>query len=177
MIDLTTYHAEVDLLTPAPPTGEVCERAEALLPADSGPAVGQSIHDKNGISISLAVDADDPRSAESRAIDLIMSALAEAGVKTLEILDVRVVRWDLFETEMDTPNYPDLVGASEAASILGVSRQRVHQLLRDNPGFPEPLYRLGGTGPLWVREGIESFERHWRRRPGRPPKVTAAGRV
>jgi hypothetical protein len=150
---------------------------EALLPAGCGAAVGQSLHDVNGIAISLVIEAEDPPSAASGALRFILIALAEAGVGAVEIVDVRVVRWDLFKAETDTPNYPDLVGASEAASILHVSRQRVHQLLRDNPGFPEPLYRLGGTGPLWIRQGIESFGRHWSRRPGRPPKVTVAGRA
>jgi hypothetical protein len=174
---MTTYHAEADILTPAAPDPDVCIKVEGLLPGRYAPAVGQSLHDTNGISASLAVDAEDSRSAETYALGLIMSALAQAGIDALEILNMRVVRWDLFEAETEAPNYPDLVGATEAATILGVSRQRVHQLLRENPGFPEPLYHLRSTGPLWVRQGIESFARHWERRPGRPPKVTGTGRA
>ena len=103
-----------------------------------------------------------------------MDALDEAGVDAVETLDMRVVRWDLFEAEVAEANYPDLVGATEAAAMLGVSRQRIHQLMRENRAFPDPLYNLSGTGPLWVRQGIELFERQWTRRPGRPPKVPAA---
>jgi hypothetical protein len=172
---MTTYHAEADILTPAAPDPEVCMKVEELLPDRFAPAVGQSLHDTNGIAASLAVDAEDSRSAETSALELIMSALAQAGIDALEILDMRVVRWDLFAAETEAPNYPDLVGAIEAAAILGVSRQRVHQLLRENPGFPEPLYHLRSTGPLWVRQGIESFAQRWSRRPGRPRKTAMAG--
>lgn len=138
-------------------------------------AVGQSAHGENGVAVALAINADDADKAEDEAVRLIADALLAGGIEPLETLDRRVVRWDLFEAEVSEPNYPDIVGAAEAASILNVSRQRVHQLLRENPRFPEPLYRLRGTGPLWVRSGIEAFSRRWERRPGRPPSAAATG--
>jgi hypothetical protein len=171
----TTYHAEADILTPVLVTPAMCADVEAFLPTDGGAAVGQSLHDKNAVAVSLAVDAEGALVAEDRALRLITNALTKVGVELLEIVDLRVVRWDLFEAEAETPNYPDLVSAAEAAVILDISRQRVHQLWHGNPGFPEPLYRLGGAGPLWVRAGIESFARRWERRPGRPPKAAARG--
>jgi hypothetical protein len=67
------------------------------------------------------------------------------------------------------PNYPELVSGPEAAAILNVNRQRVHQLAHDNPNFPEPLYRLG-VGSLWTRRSIEAFAERWERKPGRPAK-------
>lgn len=61
-----------------------------------------------------------------------------------------------------------LVGLAEAAEILGVSRQRIHQLA--NAGrLPEPCQRVSAT-PLWWREDIETFGHRRRRRPGRPPR-------
>jgi prophage regulatory protein len=54
-----------------------------------------------------------------------------------------------------------LVGAFEIAGILGVSRQRVHQLAVTS-GFPAPLADLA-SGKVWERSAIEE----WARRTGR----------
>lgn len=48
-----------------------------------------------------------------------------------------------------------LVGISEAAEILGVSKQRVSQLA-DLPSFPRPLARLR-CGPVWGDAAVRSF--------------------
>lgn len=69
----------------------------------------------------------------------------------------------------EEPTVPELVSAAEAAEILDVSRQRVHQLQADHDEFPAPLYELR-TGPLWTRDAIEWFQRHWERKPGRRPR-------
>ncbi len=171
---MITYHVDVDVRTATPVDPDACVALEAQFPPGAGAAVGQSHHDACAVSVSLAVDAANADEAERNAGALIVSALSGAGLVSVETLDRRVVRWDLFESELDVPNFPDIVSATEAAAILGVSRQRVHQLMREHPGFPEPLYHLRGTGPLWVRAGIEAFARRWDRRPGRPPKTVPA---
>ena len=48
-----------------------------------------------------------------------------------------------------------LVGATEIAEILGVSRQRVHQLAA-SPDFPRPEVELS-AGKVWSREAIERW--------------------
>lgn len=55
----------------------------------------------------------------------------------------------------------DLVGTAEIAKMLGVSRQRVHQLT-SSPGFPEPESRLE-MGVIWDAEKV----RTWAREHGR----------
>ena len=47
----------------------------------------------------------------------------------------------------------DLVSIPEVAQILGVSRQRVHQLIRAYPDFPEPEAVLA-VGRIWKRTDI-----------------------
>lgn len=60
---------------------------------------------------------------------------------------------------------PDLVGAAEIAGILGVSRQRVQQLVTA-PGFPTPVAVLA-MGKVWQRGDVRRWaEEH--RRPDRP---------
>lgn len=55
-----------------------------------------------------------------------------------------------------------LVSTPEIADLLGVSRQRVHQLIAENEDFPKPAARLG-VGRVWYRRAIE----RWARKHGR----------
>jgi hypothetical protein len=61
-----------------------------------------------------------------------------------------------------------VMGIGEIADLFGVSRQRVNQLDRDHPDFPEPLTRLR-SGPVFCAVDIHEFLHAWDRRPGRPP--------
>lgn len=54
-----------------------------------------------------------------------------------------------------------LMGAVEIADMLGVSRQRVHQLAAA-PTFPAPIAELA-AGKVWERAAVEE----WARRTGR----------
>ncbi len=55
-----------------------------------------------------------------------------------------------------------LVGVAEVAKLLGVSRQRVDELIRTRDEFPEPDAVLT-AGRIWKREDIEA----WARETGR----------
>jgi prophage regulatory protein len=55
-----------------------------------------------------------------------------------------------------------LVGVRKIAEVLGVSRQRVHQLLASNPDFPAPTVVLK-AGSVWECEAVEA----WAKRTGR----------
>jgi prophage regulatory protein len=56
----------------------------------------------------------------------------------------------------------DLVGVTEVRQMLGVSRQRVHQIIQDHPEFPEPVAELA-SGRIWLRRDVQE----WLRRSGR----------
>jgi predicted DNA-binding transcriptional regulator AlpA len=56
-----------------------------------------------------------------------------------------------------------LAGAAEIAAMLGVSRQRVQQLIKQ-PGFPKP-YDVLAMGKVWKRAAVEA----WAREHGRSP--------
>lgn len=63
-----------------------------------------------------------------------------------------------------------LVGISEIARMLGVSRQRAVQLVGDYADFPAPVSTLA-SGRIWEREAVEAWVRaHPDRKPGRRPK-------
>lgn len=52
----------------------------------------------------------------------------------------------------------DLVGLTEIAQILGLSRQRVDQLLRSDEAFPQPVANLT-AGRIWERADVEAWGR------------------
>lgn len=54
----------------------------------------------------------------------------------------------------------DIIGTSEVASVLGVSKQRIHALRKDHR-FPTPFKTLAST-PLWDKREIDSFLKQWR---------------
>lgn len=56
------------------------------------------------------------------------------------------------------------MGVSEIAEVLGVSRQRAHQITQ-KPNFPLPFLRLMAT-PVWGGGDV----RHWMRETGRAKK-------
>src|SRR5688572_18134282 len=61
-----------------------------------------------------------------------------------------------------------LVGMAEIAEILGVTRQRVAQLIETYEDFPKPEVELTG-GRIWARTALEAWiASHPERGPGRP---------
>ncbi len=54
-----------------------------------------------------------------------------------------------------------LLGPREAAALLGVSRQRLLQLIEAHPDFPEPT--VLSVGRIWARADVEAWaEAHGR---------------
>lgn len=65
-----------------------------------------------------------------------------------------------------------LLAIKEAADLLGVSRQRVSQLIDAYPDFPAPVATLS-AGRIWARADVEE----WAHRHGRtvtPPAATGS---
>lgn len=54
----------------------------------------------------------------------------------------------------------DILGTSEVAEVLGVSKQRIHAL-RKMVQFPEPFKTLAST-PLWNKKDVLVFLADWR---------------
>jgi predicted DNA-binding transcriptional regulator AlpA len=61
---------------------------------------------------------------------------------------------------------PRTVRLTEIAELLGISKQRAHQLA-DERGFPKPVDK-DGRGRLWDRRAAAAWAKTWRReRPWR----------
>jgi hypothetical protein len=102
------------------------------------------------------------------------TAVRKVGLPAWPIVRVEAMTVAEQEAELETPNFPALVGLAEAARMLGVSKQRLAQLAA-RPDFPEPMVTLA-SGPVWLTSGIRGFERRWPRKPGRPAKRRPAER-
>jgi len=63
------------------------------------------------------------------------------------------------------PDAWDLMGTAEVAAVLGVSRQRVLQLLSEQVDFPRPVALLR-MGKVWHGPEVRAWA--GRRRPSRP---------
>lgn len=136
-----------------------------LLDTEGGSVSG----DGRGWSATITIDARDYDTALREGPQIVLQRAEKAGLFVNQVVRVEVVREDVRDAELEEPNVPQLVSGPEAAEILGVNRQRVHQLATQNSQFPKPLYKLA-VGSLWDRRAIEAFDAEWERKPGRPPK-------
>lgn len=168
---MTTYAVTADIATTRAPTDAAIGRLlELLAPLGVALAAGDG---HVGWSATLTVEAPDPARAGSYALDELLHAAGEAKMPTGEVAALEVLTAAEADRRLDEPSFPELVGAAEAAEILGVSRQRVHQLHTENPRFPEPVVELR-LGPLWLKASIDAFLRSWERKSGRPPREAVA---
>jgi predicted DNA-binding transcriptional regulator AlpA len=119
------------------------------------------------ISATFSVVADSVYDATALGGRRLVRAMRAAGMKDFTHTEVHAMDWESYERQLEAGSFPDIVSAPEVAEILGVSRQRVHQLLNDHATFPPPIVRVG-SGPLWLRATIEAYDRSWVRKPGRP---------
>lgn len=170
-----SVHAEARAPEGAEPLGDPVTPGDALmgLLTEHHGVCGA---DERSWTVTLSVDGHEAGDACARGSALILDLAVKAGLPAWPLVRIEAVRGDVLEETLARPNIPPLVSGPEAAEILGVSRQRVHQLAVDHRDFPKPLYELG-AGKLWHRAAIERFAEEWERRPGRPPKAarTATG--
>lgn len=67
-----------------------------------------------------------------------------------------LVTWQTYDPLMAQDSA--LVGIAEIAELIGVTRQRVDQLTRADPEFPQPVAELH-AGRIWQRADIVKWAR------------------
>ena len=150
--------------TGAPAEEMLLAIGEAL---DTHDAVVAAIPSREQFTVSMPVEARRASDAVRDACKQVMYELHHAGLPE-HLVAVEALDPEEYERRAWEPTVPDVVGPVEAAEILRVSRQRVHQLATENPRFPRPLI-VTKSGSLWARSAVEAFDRSWTRKPGRPP--------
>lgn len=114
---------------------------------------------------TFAIDADDLEStsilaALAEAEQVFRLAAERAGLPSLPIVIAEAQTYEEQEAELRRPVIPELVGVSEIADILGVTRQRAHQLTKRSD-FPQHIAKLQ-AGPIWTRPSLNQFVEQWR---------------
>jgi hypothetical protein len=148
------YQVSIEIVAKWPVTEEQLFDVAAI----GGVATGNV--DDRRIGTAMTVVARDPATAVRTAISRV-SELVSGEVVAAEALTVEEA-----ERRLAEPTFPDVVGITEVARILGVSRQRASALQR-NRAFPAPVALLA-SGPIWRRADLGRFLESWSRRPGRP---------
>lgn len=128
------------------PHGDPKELAQQL--TDELPA-GVCSFDEHTVTVSFALD--DHSSIVTKA--LIARALDHLPGGRL--VEFRVRTEQSLVDELEQPVIPSLVGISEAAEILGVSRQRAHAIAAGD-AFPSPIAHLA-AGPVFLETAVRAF--------------------
>ncbi len=123
----------------------------AAVPDDALDKLADSLVDHHGSaganerswSATISVQAPTPVDAAQQGQDLLLRLTDKAGLPAWPVVRVEAVHEDVLAQELERPNLPDLVSGPEAAEILNVTRQRLHQLAATHSRFPRPLYELG----------------------------------
>lgn len=139
--------------------GRVLERLESHAAAGAAGA--------GSLDVQMSVEADSPETAFAKALQTFVNALRLAGgPKRPEIVGVEIEMPERLEARLTRQTQVDLVGISEIAALLGVTRQRASQIAQTRD-FPVPLARLA-SGPVWNRASLTWFIEAWMREPRRP---------
>jgi hypothetical protein len=167
MGDQTTEDWVVTFTYDAGPDEQKLQLAEDMLAGADGSV---AVAPRDQVTVTLHVRGDDPLEAVGAGNKVLFRTGVAEGFGWSQVA-VEAVTESEHERRAAAPTLPELVGASEVGAMLGVSRQRVHQL-REHPAFPAPLVEVA-MGPLWDARAVEAFARAWSRRPGRPPLAVA----
>ncbi|MCU1677722.1 MAG: hypothetical protein JWM93_2480 [Frankiales bacterium] len=133
-------------------------------------AVGAAPGDPSSVDVVLAIDARTLRSAFDAAIRLVVGTASDAGVPGVAAVAAEAIEFEEAERRVLAPAVPELVGISEIAGLLGVTKQRANQLVTEHKDFPRPAQQLA-AGKLWPKSAVEAWASTWtRRRTGRPRK-------
>lgn len=130
---------------------------------DYSPAVSYGSH---RWAIELSIASPDGGAALSAAVATVYKAAEKAAVPRWPVVRLAVTSAALVDAELSQSNIPALVGVSEIADLLDVSRQRASELARTTD-FPVPVASLA-SGPVWLEPAVVRFAKSWSRRPGRP---------
>jgi hypothetical protein len=147
-----------------PTTGGQAELELAERYTDTLPAAAACGGDGR-VTVDYAVDAATIDDAFTTARQLLK---VPAGWRLVEL---RVRTEAELVAELARPALPALAGISEAAEMLGVSRQRAH-VLAASADFPTAVAHLA-AGPVYLEASVRAFADR-PRTSGRPRKAPAA---
>ncbi|OBJ96822.1 hypothetical protein [Mycobacterium sp. 1245852.3] len=137
-------------------TVQCCYAATAApdLTAVSNAAVTYDPH--NG-SLQMAFEVE-ACTIEEATVTGLSAAARTTGLRPTR-LSVQSTAEFVADHEHPAPLNLDLIGVTEIAGELGVSRQRAGKLAED-PDFPAPVLRTA-AGRLYTRDSVKAFQQRW----------------
>lgn len=120
--------------------------------------VTASVFDASTGRLQVTVEVDGATLEEAVAGGLGTAARAVGRLQPVRLLVQSTAAYDA-DTAHPAPLDVDLVGISEIAAILGVSRQRAGKLA-DGPDFPAPVAQTS-RGRLYTRGSVTAFNEWW----------------
>lgn len=148
------------------PVRKLPDRLGSLLDSlvDRG-GVATSTSDSRRYGARFCVTAAGPTEALQQAVAIFRQAASAADLPEWPLIEAEVLTTTELDRQNALPSLPELVGVTEVAELLEVSRQRASALARSGT-FPSPVVVLR-SGPVWTRASVDRFVESWRRRPGR----------
>lgn len=170
---MTTWHAHtVAVAPPGADPIDLDKHADTVMEYLE-PYHGVTTIGEHRVTLSFTLDDIDAGTTPTdHALAVTHQILDGSGLGDWTITHVEVKTEDELDAELARPTFPELVGVTEAAEILGVSKQRVSWLAKNHPRFPRPAIELA-AGPVWYRPAIDKWLETWDRKPGRPKTKTA----
>ena len=155
---MAEFVVNVTIETKAPLTERTLVNVAAIGGAAGGNEGGRLLE------TGLTVEAED-----------LLAAIAAGSAQILKIAPGKVVAAEgmtVREAERQLAAGDPMLGVTEIAAVLGVSKQRASVISRRRD-FPKPAAELS-QGKTWRRADVEKFVRTWARKAGRPTAKAAA---
>ncbi len=128
-------------------------------------------HGRQTIGVQLSLTGGSLVQVIPRAFRVVTDAMDKVGIpKRRTPVRVELEPVEELDRRLRESGIPPLIGITEAAEILAVSKQRAWELSKTSD-FPRPYAELA-AGPVWNRHAVARFAERWPRRPGRPKKST-----
>lgn len=126
-------------------------------------------HGRQTIGVQLSLIGGGPVQVMDRALRVVTDAMDKVGIpKRRAPVRVQLEPIEELDRRLRESGIPPLIGITEVAEILRVSKQRAWELSKSSD-FPRPYVELA-AGPVWNRHAVARFAERWPRRAGRPRK-------
>jgi excisionase family DNA binding protein len=137
------YHASIELESRDVDADRVDILMELL--ADLHPSI--SVSPRGWLTVDVTVPAESLRQAASIAIPVVEAAAAAPPI----VADVQLERE--FDARSGFVPVPELIGVNDAAELLGVSPQRIHQMIDEHK---LSAHRVGQRTVVLARHEVEA---------------------
>ncbi|MFE1190133.1 hypothetical protein [[Kitasatospora] papulosa] len=120
----------------------------------SGPALGPA--GNGNLSMRFFMDADSIVDAVSRGIEYAQAAAMTHDITPDTVIGAEVVTEAELDRRNTQPLVPELAGVTEAAAIVGVTKQQISSLATRMPLRRHVIQELA-AGPVFLADGVRTY--------------------